>query len=277
MKLDKILTGSILLLGMGANAQTSNTIYLPAGRIEDYNFQSGVKYIGAKDPRPVNSLREITDLHSPDDYTIIGQGTSFGNNQIEDIVFEAIYEGDTLGIFGSNVKVKDCLFIGDNLSSPSLNTRALNGVGLGNTAQYANGLEINGCIFKGYKRGIEMTNDTAKIRNTIFYDNEWGAVISTDADFGTEEDAGENIFYGNKSGIVDIVQGEEVRIQWGYFYDANGNQLKTEQEVLENLRDRRPNRKSLTVGSGVYIIPLHTEPNSLIEESTYIKDWNSYK
>jgi len=199
------------------------------------------------------------------------------NITLENIFFDLrelpIYHGSTINHV-DNIEVNNCYFYGNRDMSSAYSA--------GLPADISSNV-FTGNFFRGYKYGLGVDTPRVKLRDNVFMENKIGVYLDGNSDLGTELDPGNNCFIGNELYAIKISRGATHYLQWGYFYDSEGEQADKIEIVRDLIWDTRipsatTSRHNLTGDlEGVFIEPFHTDSHPLFPLVTGVDDWKWYK
>ena len=174
---------------------------------------------------------------------------------------------------GDNVLFENCYFVGNNLGSET--NRALE------LSENFNNVRVKRCYIRDVVSGIGISGTDSSVRDTIFRETTYGVIAFSGADLGTELDPGNNVWFRNEH-IAVIYGGVGYPIQGGFFYDKEGNLLRTERDIIDiggliDVRSTETLRLQSIIGSDIDISNFYTTPHPLFPGVNNVKEWGAYK
>ena len=287
----KTLT-AIALAGSLGTAQARDVL------MSDYPSTATISHVISENPSTTESIRLFLqpktynegNFELPNGYSLIGDNSIIvgstevrGNNQLENIYWIKDVEGQSykaIRIRGRDISEGDNVLIDSNSFIGSDYT----GDGIAVTQDHATSITVQNCYFTRLRNAIlvEAPNGGKKFRNNIIEDNYRGFYSRGNTDFGTEEEHGNNILYGNE--LIAIIDRRGTRgsndvdfAQYNYIYDKQGNLLRSEEEILPYVQLVTDGAR----GSNPYVIfePTNTVPHPDYPDNnnSRITNWEVYQ
>jgi hypothetical protein len=292
----KSQTEDVVIVNVGGNAQqnASNleeasrvdtggrllTVILPnanydkAGRdVISLNHRGNVVFKGLVNPVPSHPM---LFNNYPVNAPIIRDEVDLPSScTLEHLVFWANADSGNwfVDIKRDGTMIKNCYFIGDK-SKPI--QRAISR----STSYMVSTTTVEGCYMRDFKLGFDVGDTNTRWRGNIIRDCDYGFIGNAGTDLGTLASPGNNLFFRTRK-IARLCYGSGYPMQWGYFYNLDGRQLKSLADIKSLIEDLRTTESSLmsetNVGSDVLLEPFYTTPHPLLPWSSGVRSWRMYR